>query len=109
MTAAAAVRRIAPLAPTLIDLNCGCSVPKVASTGCGASLMRNPGLIGSIVAAMRAETDIPATVKLRSGWDGGALNYLACAEEAWGLARARHSPRPNEDPGIHRGRRGRST
>ncbi len=88
VTAAAAVRRVAPLAPTLIDLNCGCSVPKVVSTGCGASLMRNPGLIGSIVAAMRAETDIPVTVKLRSGWDGGALNYLACAEKAVGAGAA---------------------
>ena len=64
-TAAAAVRRIAPMAPALIDLNCGCSVPKVLKTGCGAALLRNPALVGAIVAAMRSETDIPVTVKLR--------------------------------------------
>jgi nifR3 family TIM-barrel protein len=81
-TAAAAVRRIAPMAPTIIDLNCGCSVPKVLKTGCGAALIRNPHLLGSIVSAMRAETDAPVTVKLRSGWDEGSINYLACAEEA---------------------------
>jgi nifR3 family TIM-barrel protein len=80
--AAAAVRLIAPLAPLLIDLNCGCSVPKVLRTGCGASLLRDPALIGSIVAAMRAETGIPVSVKLRSGWDSSAENYLECAAAA---------------------------
>ena len=77
-----AVRRIAPLAPSLIDLNCGCSVPKVLKTGCGAALMRSPALVGAMVAAMRAETDIPVTVKLRSGWDAGSPTWRACAEEA---------------------------
>lgn len=81
-TAAAAVRRIAAMRPALIDLNCGCSVPKVLKTGCGAALLRNPKLLSSIVGAMRAETDIPVSVKLRSGWDEGSINYLACAEEA---------------------------
>jgi nifR3 family TIM-barrel protein len=31
---------------------------------------------------MRAETEIPVSVKLRSGWDPSALSYIACAEEA---------------------------
>jgi len=81
-TAAAAVRRIASLAPALIDLNCGCSVPKVLKTGCGASLLRNPRLVGSIVRAMKAETEIPVTVKLRSGWDAGSVSFQSCADEA---------------------------
>jgi tRNA-dihydrouridine synthase B len=81
-TAAAAVRRIAPMAPALIDMNCGCSVPKVLKTGCGAALLCAPPLIGSIITAMKAETDIPVTVKLRSGWDAGSINFLSCAEEA---------------------------
>jgi nifR3 family TIM-barrel protein len=81
-TAAAAVRRIAPMAPTLIDLNCGCSVPKVLKTGCGAALLRSPAAIGAIVAAMRAETDIPLSVKLRSGWDASSVNFRQCADEA---------------------------
>ena len=80
--AGAAVRRIAPLDPAIIDLNCGCSVPKVLKADCGAMLLRNPALIGSIVAAMKAETDLPVSVKLRSGWDSSTLNYQACAEAA---------------------------
>ena len=80
--AAAAVRLIAPLQPVLIDLNCGCSVPKVLRTGCGAALLRDPGLIGSLVSAMRAETAVAVTVKLRSGWDSSSITFLACAEAA---------------------------
>jgi tRNA-dihydrouridine synthase B len=80
--AAVAVRRLLPLHPAIIDLNCGCSVPKVLTTGCGAALMRSPDLVGSIVAAMKAETDVPVSVKLRSGWDSSTTSYLACAEKA---------------------------
>jgi tRNA-dihydrouridine synthase B len=80
--AAAAVRLIAPLAPVLIDLNCGCSVPKVLRTGCGAALLRSPGVIESLVSAMKGETDLPVSVKLRSGWDSSSLTFMACAEAA---------------------------
>ena len=80
--AGAAVRRIAPLGPAIIDLNCGCSVPKVLKANCGAALLRTPSLIGTIVAAMKTETTIPISVKLRSGWDAGSLTYLECAEAA---------------------------
>jgi tRNA-dihydrouridine synthase B len=80
--AAQAVKRIAPLAPALIDLNCGCSVPKVLKGNCGAALLRTPALIGSIVAAMKAETDLPVTVKLRLGWDSSSPTYLQCADAA---------------------------
>ena len=80
--AGAAVRRITPLSPAVIDLNCGCSVPKVLKADCGAALIRNPALIGSMVAAMKAETDLPVSVKLRLGWDAGSLTYLQCAEAA---------------------------
>jgi tRNA-dihydrouridine synthase B len=80
--AAAAVRRINPMAPAIIDLNCGCSVPKVLKANCGATLLRSPRLIHDIVAAMRSETEIPVSVKLRSGWDAGSINYLECAEAA---------------------------
>jgi tRNA-dihydrouridine synthase B len=80
--AAAAVRRLARWQPDVVDLNCGCSVPKVLKGGCGAALLREPARIGAIVAAMRGETDRPVSVKLRLGWDEGSHTYLACAEAA---------------------------
>jgi tRNA-dihydrouridine synthase B len=82
VSAAAAVRTIQRLAPTVIDLNCGCSVPKVLKSGCGAVLLRDPGSIGRIVRAMRGETDLPVTVKLRLGWDERSITFLDAAGEA---------------------------
>ncbi len=78
----AAVKLLAPLRPSLLDLNCGCSVPKVLKTGAGAALLRAPGRIGELVRAMREQTDAPVTVKIRSGWDSSSLNYLEVAGEA---------------------------
>ena len=80
--AAGAVRKLDRYGPSLYDLNCGCSVPKVLKSGSGAALLRSPETIGAIVEAMRGQTDSPVTVKLRSGWDHGSINYLDCARTA---------------------------
>jgi tRNA-dihydrouridine synthase B len=81
-SAALAVRKLEGLKPDLYDLNCGCAVPKVVRSGCGAALLRSPESIAAIVSAMRSETASPVTVKLRSGWDGQSVNYLQCAGAA---------------------------
>jgi tRNA-dihydrouridine synthase B len=80
--AASAARAVAARSPRIIDLNCGCSVPKVLKGGCGAALLRSPGLVGAIVRAMRGETDLPVSVKLRLGWDEDSITFMDCAAEA---------------------------
>jgi nifR3 family TIM-barrel protein len=60
-----------------IDLNAGCPVRKVVNSGHGVALMRDPPLLGRIVAALRAATDLPLTVKLRSGAE--TINVVECA------------------------------
>jgi nifR3 family TIM-barrel protein len=82
-SAAAAVRALERLRPSLYDLNCGCSVPKVLKTGAGAALLRNPERIRDILKAMRGETAAPLAVKLRSGWDPDSLNFLEAAALAY--------------------------
>ncbi|MDR1788087.1 MAG: tRNA-dihydrouridine synthase [Treponema sp.] len=82
-----AVSLLAPLRPDALDINAGCPVPKVVKTGAGAALMRDPALLGRMVgAAVRASErflgGIPVTVKLRSGWDAGSINYRDCARAA---------------------------
>jgi nifR3 family TIM-barrel protein len=68
--------------PSLVDLNCGCPVPKIVKAGAGSALMRDPPAMGRIVRAMRDAMDaagmggVPLTVKFRLGWDGASLNYL---------------------------------
>lgn len=61
----------------LIDLNAGCPVRKVVNSGHGVALMRDPLALGRIIAAMRAATDLPVTVKLRAGAE--EVNVVECA------------------------------
>jgi tRNA-dihydrouridine synthase B len=73
--------------PTLIDLNCGCPVPKIVKSGAGSALMRSPALVGEIVGAMREALGPggpPVTVKIRLGWDSTSVNFLEVARAAVG-------------------------
>ncbi len=81
-TAILAIKEVLPFNPLLIDLNCGCPVPKIIKSGSGSALMKEPEKIGLIVKALSSETDIPVTVKLRSGWDNGSMTFLKAAEYA---------------------------
>ncbi len=76
-------RSIEPLLegnPTLIDINCGCPVPKVVKTGAGSALMKSPSKIEAIVKALTQATSVPVTVKFRTGWDHSSINYLEVAD-----------------------------
>lgn len=68
--------------PAIIDINCGCPVPKIVKTGAGSALMRTPERIRQIVEAITAEVPTPVTVKIRLGWDSDSINYLEAAELA---------------------------
>ena len=63
-----------------IDINMGCPMPKVANSGDGCGLMRQPALAGQIVAAVSKAVDVPVTVKCRLGWDKGSINVLEFAK-----------------------------
>ena len=52
-----------------VNLNCGCPSDRVQAGRFGACLMREPALVADCVAAMRAATEIPVTVKCRLGVD----------------------------------------
>ncbi len=65
--------------PTIIDLNCGCPVPKVVKSGCGATLLKDPIHLAKIIKSMKDVSDVPITVKIRSGWDFRHLNYTEVA------------------------------
>jgi tRNA-dihydrouridine synthase A len=52
-----------------INLNVGCPSDRVKSGRFGACLMGEPQLVADCVAAMRAQVDIPVTVKCRIGID----------------------------------------
>lgn len=63
-----------------VDINMGCPMPKVASSGDGAGLMRTPELAEEIVRAVRQAVTVPVTVKMRKGWDKGSVNCVELAQ-----------------------------
>jgi tRNA-dihydrouridine synthase B len=84
---AQAARLLLPHKPLVVDLNCGCPVPKIIKSGAGSALIRKPALIGEIVRAMvevLGSEGIPVTVKIRSGWDADSINYHETAAAAIG-------------------------
>ena len=66
--------------PELIDLNVGCPAPKIVNSGYGSALMKDPQLLGRIVAAMNQAVPTPITVKIRAGWDRENLNAVQVAK-----------------------------
>jgi tRNA-dihydrouridine synthase B len=63
----------------MLDINMGCPVKKVAKTGAGASLMRDPKLVQEIVSAVRLNCQVPLTVKIRSGWSPNETSAVEIA------------------------------
>ena len=67
-------RIIEELGFDVVDLNCGCPVDKVTKDGSGSGMLKNPELIGEVIANMVAAVNIPVTVKIRAGWDDESIN-----------------------------------
>jgi len=79
--------------PAIIDINSGCPVNKVVKTGAGSALMKAPQRLADIIKAIKDKTDIPVTVKIRSGWDHNSINFLetgSLAQEAGAAAVGLH-------------------
>lgn len=64
----------------IIDINMGCPVPKVANSGDGSALMRDPDKAAAVArAVVRGAGGKPVTVKFRLGWDKGSINCVEFA------------------------------
>jgi len=69
----------------VIDINMGCPVPKVANSGDGSALMRDPDKAVSVAkAVIRGAAGRPVTVKFRLGWDKGSINCVEFAKRMEG-------------------------
>ena len=55
--------------PNFVDINFGCPVKKVVRNNGGSGCLKDMGLVGGIIRAVRDATHLPVTVKIRSGWD----------------------------------------
>ena len=63
----------------LLDINMGCPVGKVVSSGDGAALMRDPEKAARLAEAVVKASPVPVTVKMRRGWDKGSVNAVELA------------------------------
>ena len=61
---------------SFIDINMGCPVGKVVSSGDGAALMRDPEKAARIAEAVVKASPVPVTAKIRRGWDKGSINAV---------------------------------
>lgn len=79
-TMAIAAEKALEYSPDFIDINMGCPAPKVASSGGGALLMKDPVNSAKIVEAVVKAVNVPVTVKMRSGWDDSNINAVELAK-----------------------------
>ena len=78
--------------PIAIDINMGCPVKKIVSSGDGSALMRTPTLAKEVTTAVEKVTskyNVPLWVKIRSGWDKNSINapYFAALLADCGVSR----------------------
>lgn len=62
---AEAIKRVTDCGADLVDLNCGCPVNKIRSKGAGSRLLASPQLLFQLMRAMKTNTTIPVSIKIR--------------------------------------------
>lgn len=62
-----------------IDINMGCPAPKIVGGGDGSALMRDIPLAAKIMEAVARASSVPATAKIRKGWEEETAPSMARA------------------------------
>ncbi len=88
----------------LIDLNFGCPVKKVCSTGAGAAYLKDPARLELAVKSVARAVNVPVTVKLRGGWDDSQKNVVDCARAAEQGGAAKIGMHPRTRAQMYNGR-----
>ncbi len=94
-----AVKKLMAYKPDIIDINMGCPVTKIVSGKSGSALMKDPELAYDIIRSAVLNSDVPVTVKIRSGWDENTVNavpFAQMAEEAGASAVTVHGRTKNQ-------------
>lgn len=96
---AEAARAVEAAGADVVDLNCGCPVPKIADNGAGISLLKDEDHFARCLEAMVRAVRIPVTFKTRLGFRRGeniAKRFVQRAESVGAAAVAIHA-RSKED------------
>lgn len=60
----------------IIDINLGCPVPKVTSTGAGSILLKDPQKLEVFMKQIVEHSPLPVTAKIRLGWSEENINFI---------------------------------
>ena len=60
----------------IVDINFGCSVPRIVEKGCGAAYLRDLDRLYQAVQRSVEAVSVPVIVKTRIGWDEEEINIL---------------------------------
>jgi tRNA-dihydrouridine synthase B len=72
---AAATKMVTDYGADLIDLNCGCPVKKIRGKGAGSGLLSDAGKLYRLITAMKQNTQLPVSIKIRvDGASGEKFN-----------------------------------
>ena len=85
---AAAAAAAAERGAAMVDINMGCSVPKVLKARAGAALMADPKRAEAMVRATVSAVSVPVGVKLRRGWRERGEDAVALARRCEGAGAA---------------------
>lgn len=66
----------------VLDFNAACPVKKVTRRGEGASLLKEPRKLESLLKLVVKHSRVPVTAKIRTGWDSDSLNAVEVAQRA---------------------------
>jgi tRNA-dihydrouridine synthase B len=66
---AEAAKRCADNGAQIIDINMGCPAKKVCKKEAGSALLKNEPLVADILRAVTNATELPTTLKIRTGWN----------------------------------------
>ena len=77
-----AAREAAELGADIVDINMGCPAKKVCKKLAGSALLKDEDLVKKILDTVIAASDVPVTLKIRTGWDTQNRNGVRIAQLA---------------------------
>lgn len=80
--AADAVRLAADAGAKFVDLNCCCPIYDTVKKGMGARLLQKPKRLASVISSMVKASELPITVKLRTGFQADKVNIFETVQTA---------------------------